>query len=316
MSSISTTKLAATLGDYCREYYTDLYSTLKATMSIRDMGITALEDISDELVLTEAEIADDIVVPFKQAYTAKADAIGFEPRILKVRPCKVDLTLNAKVLHKTWLGMVKVKGSSAYNMPFEAFLMSEIVKKAQKSIQQKALFNGVYNANGTTTASTMSGWVTQLDASAEAATPEIGITELATITTSNAVEELEKLVAAVDSDWLNEEGMALIVSPTVKRYYEMNYRELHGALPYNREFNKTLIDGTNIAIIAPTGMTAMNKAIITPAANLVLGADAQFDESTIEVEKLKREIFVMMDFSMGVNFFSYNNLWYGRPALD
>lgn len=314
MSSLNTDKLVETLGDYCREFYQDLYSTLKTTMSFRAMGITSLDDVSDELVLTEAVIADDIVVPFKQDFEPKADAIDFVPRVLKVRDCKVDLQLQVKVLHKTWLGMVKVKGSSAYNMPFEAFLMQEIIKKAQKDIETKALFNGNYNAAGTTTAATFDGWLTQLDDSA-VAEETMNLAVLATITSSNAVAQIETLVAAVASDYLNDESMVCVVSPTVKRYYELDYRARYGALPYNNEFRKTIIDGTAISLVAPMGMTATNKAIITPANNFVFGADSVADESSLIVEKEKRNINVLMDFSLGVNFFSYNNLWYGRPAV-
>jgi hypothetical protein len=305
--SVDVSALATTLGDYCREYSTELLeSTLLELPSREDM--TLMDGVVDEIVLTEL-VSEKIVKPYKDAFEPTLNALKFKPRILKTRACKVDLQLKVKALHKTWLGMVKRPGADAYNLPFEAFLMNRIIKQAKDDIENDGIYSGVYDADGDTPADTMSGFFTLLEASVTAS--EITPTDITALTNGNAVAQFELLVANIPSKYLKE-NLKLFVSAVGARYYSLDYRARYGALPYNKEFEKVMIDGTMIEIVAQPSIVALDKFFIAPESNLFIGVDTEGDLENLVIEKEKRNINVMMDFNIGVNYGQANKIWYAK----
>lgn len=307
MASIDLTELNASLGAYCREYSDVIKSLVLLAFNIKD-DVTLMDGISDEMALTQIS-SNSIVKPFKQAFEPTPDAIGFVPRIVKTRACKVDIQIFAKELHKTWLGMYKQPGSSAYNLPFEAFIMQRIVEQAKADIEIKALFNGVYDAVGTDPEDCFNGWKTILETETLTNAP-VAITA---ITASNAIAQLEKVADAVPSKY-SALPMNMYISHSIFQAYQRDYRQKFGTVVYNTGYEKTMIDGTNIKLTPVNGLIANDRVILTTKDNMILGVDTEADMGALTVEKEKRNINVLMDFNVGVQFATLDTVFYGKTA--
>jgi hypothetical protein len=305
--SLNTAALAESLGDYCRQYREVLLTTTLLGMSIRPY-VTTMDGISDELVLTQM-VSNKVVKPYKDDFEPTNNALELKPRTLKVRNCKVDLQLKVKQYYKTWLGLIKQPGRDPYTLPFEAYLMQRIIEQAKADIELDALFKGVYDANGDTPDDTLDGWLTILD-NEYASGDIVTINPLAA---NNAVTEVEKLVSVVPTRFLYQPDIFLFLPAQKKRFYDLHYRSLYGALPYNQQFAKTIIDGSNIEMVAVEGMTE-DKIFITTKDNMAYGTDTDSDMDNMIIEKEKRNINVMMDFAVGTEFgiLDKTKIWYAK----
>ena len=309
MSALKLDLLAAAVGDYCREFKDELYSKLLFDMDSQN-HMTVLDNVKDELVLTNLNISN-LIKPFNQTFQPTADALYYEPRILKVRAFKIDLQLFAKELHKTWMAMMKRQGADPYNLPFEAYLMSKIVEQGKMEIEEITLFNGVYNGSGTAPIDVTNGFVTLLDL--EEDDGNLAGVDIAVISVSNAVQEFEKVVDEIPTKYLSKE-LKCFVSSKNKRLYEQCYRNTHGALPYNKQFEKNYLDGTKIELVPCAGMPD-TKFFIAPQTNVIVGTDSRGDIDSLIVEREKRNINVMLDAVIGCQFRHLEEVWYGRPAI-
>jgi hypothetical protein len=259
-----------------------------------------IPDVIDEIPLTQLVMGDILQPGGKDAFNPTNNALQFKDRLGKVRPCKVDLQFpNSQVIsiYKSYLGQVKGKQINPYELPFEAFFMQQIAKKAKDNLRRKAIFKGVYNAAGTAPADTMDGLLTIVTNAIAATTIPAGniYTAGGAFTASNAVDQIEAIADIVDPLYDGDDFICLL-SPTVMKYYKRDYRASFTAAPYNKDYEKQYIDGTSIELIPEIGMAGSNRVIITRRQNAFwLTGDTSAVESII-VERQLRNINVLMDF--------------------
>lgn len=295
MSSLDLTKLIDTLGDYCMGNQEVLLKGLVADgVAVKHM--TPLVGIADEQPLIDIA-PGDIVKPYTATWEPAADTIPVNPRILKVRPCKVEVRLDPISYKSTYLGHFLQPGVTPENLPFEKFLMDKVIQKAKEQIELKAIFKGVYNASGTTPGATMDGLekiVTDGITDADIAPVTVG-----TITAANAVEKLELLFDVVPEEYQQLEWK-MFVSPEIAMWYNRKYRTDYGNVTHNEQFVKRFIDGTNCEIVAMPGMAGQQRIHLSPKWNLFYGMDLESDMNRIDVQRDHWYIDFMMSFSIGV----------------
>lgn len=277
---------------------------------------------NDEVPLTEI-VMDSVLQPGGKDTFTPTGTGQFKARIGKVRACKVDLTYSPtkiQTMWKSYIGMIDGGEIKVDEMPFQAFIFQKVIEKLKEDLHKKAVFKGVYNPGGTAPVDTMDGIIrlialarTVQAGEAEAQIPAGNCAAPTVITESNAGDALKGVLDLVADEYYDE-PMVCIVSPKTARAYNNWYQQTHGALPYNTEFKKTFLEGTQIEIIAEPGLSNTNHIIITPKDNLFWLVDNESNINKIVVEKEKRNINVMIDFQAAPDFGIGKLIWTNIPA--
>lgn len=299
-TAISITALNTALGAYFRKEKPILISKMLMGMNIDDR-MEVWDDCKDEVPMPNLTISDLVKPANATTFAPTSNALAFGARTLKVRPWKVDLQIVPQVLEKSWLGKYKKKGSDIYDMPFEAFIMQEIVKMTQDNIRLKALYKGVYNGSGTAPADIMDGLLTLIAA-------EITATNITPITTgvissSNIIAKVEAVYDGIGETYKSVETQ-MLCSPTLFDWYVRAYRATFGTTMTYTGVAKdsVLIDGTLCTLKREPGMAGSQRLICTPKSNIVYGVDSIGDSSEIVSQVFERTIKLMIDAKAGIQF--------------
>ncbi|MCC2546425.1 hypothetical protein LJY25_08210 [Hymenobacter sp. BT175] len=315
MTAVDFSGLPARLKDYSyKNSETLLTQTLIDGMSFLNY-MNLLVDVTDRVDLTQMFISEVLQPGGKDSFTPKG-TVGFKNREGRVRDCKVDFLLTPKLINAMWksyLGRInKSRRGDVYDAPFFQFILERIAAKVREELQLKAAFQGVYREDSQLAARVFDGILPLL--SDAGAVPAGNIFAGAPITQNNAIDQLEGLVSLVPSDKINEDLICL-VEPTVMRHYNLDYRATFGTIGTYTEFKKTVLDGTNITLIAEPGLSGTNGVIITERENLtwLTGELNQLDAFVIE--KSKRNVNVMLDFQASADFALGEMVWCNDLAL-
>jgi hypothetical protein len=303
--SVNLTELTTKLGDYCRENKSGIISELVLDRRFEER-FEVMDGVTDETPLVMMSIGD-IVKPAKaDTFDPTPDAINFEPRLLKVRGMKVDLKIVPQTFYNKWLGMNKKKGRADTGyLPFEDYIMGEILKKARNNVHMKGIFKGVYNANGTTTADTMDGWLKKIligIADNEISAGEGNLVNTGVITKAGVIDQLEMVYDALGED-AKDVDTRMFVNPTIFTWLQRAMRAEfgqnvnYGGMTTSRSL---ILDGTMCEVVSEPGLGTSQRIMCGVKDNFHLGTDSADDANVIEIEKEKRWLNVMMDFAFGV----------------
>lgn len=302
-SAIDYTDLATSLGSYYRKNNENIMGQLMLGMDIEDR-ITVMDQVSDELPLVHS-VTGDLVKPGGDptTFAPSSGAFDMQPRILKVRPWKVDLQFYPQLMHKQWLGFLKTNGSDPSTLPFAEYFFSEITKKANENIRISALFAGVYNASGTTPTDIFDGFLKVIADEITATS----ITPVATgvVSSGTVIGDIEDTYDGLHEAAKGQPGI-ILVSPTLFDWYIRGYRSTYGG---NNDYagmaasGEVMLDGSQYVIKREAGLAGSQRIIATTRANLIYGVDTAGEENNIRVEAEKRAINVMVDAKAGAQLF-------------
>jgi len=204
-------------------------------------------------------------------------------------------------LEKSWLGAYKQKGSKAFDMPFEAFIMQHITERVHSNLRLKAVFGGVYNAAGTTPGAIMDGLL-------KVVADEITATNIApvvtgAITSANVIDKLEQTYDALGEAYKNVPTQ-MLVNPTIFDWYVRKYRSTYGVnMDYaGMQKGEVMLDGSMCSIKREPGMGTSGRVICTSTENIVYGVDTFGEENDIRSQEFDRTIKLFIDAKSGVNF--------------
>lgn len=299
-TSLDITELNTKLGAYFRKDKATLIGKMLLGLDINDR-MDVWDDCKDQVPLPNLVVGDIVKPANNSTFAPTAGALSFGSRILQVRPWKADLQIIPADLNKSWLGKYKKKGSDVYDMPFEQYIMNEIIKKVRHQLRTTSLFSGVYNAGGATATDIMNG-VKKIIADEITAT---NITPVVTgaVTAANVIDKVE-LVYDNLGEAVKRGDTQLLVSPQIFAWYVRKYRELYGA---NGDYSgmakfQVPLDGTNCMIKSEPGLAASQRMICTTTDNITFGVDSLADDSNINSQVFERTIKLMIDAKAGVEF--------------
>jgi hypothetical protein len=318
MSSIDLTKLNDKLGAYCRSNKPALIGGILVAMKSLQYFVP-MAGIKDKAPIMDLQMPASIVKPYNKTFNAST-GVEFVPREIQVRTCKVELELEPLAYEHTYLGHSLKVGTSTKNIPFEAFLMQKIIEKAQKDVELNGIFKGVYNAGGTTASATMDGLLTIINQEIAAATMTEAngkVIDLgANITSTDTVATLEGFFeSAANPEYWESDYFYLLCSPEIASFYNQDYREKHGSLPYNSQYQKRFMDvgnGKNVEIVPMAGMAGEKRVILVPSWNIFWGTDMLSDMESIDVQKHDWVLHVLIAFKMGVQIGSLDYCWVNK----
>ena len=214
------------------------------------------------------------------------------------------------------------KGEQLTNVEIARRVLAFLAAKLGHNLSSH-IFNAVRNDNGTTSADLFNGFDTIAAAEIGASTPTIStsIGNLfnfsAAITSSNAYDSIVALCEAahellVDGD----RQVNLYCAPAIYRAYLKDYQATVGAIPYNTEFKKAVVEGFERVNFVPLANMANSPYVyLTPASNMLVGCDQEGDEENVIIEK--HEAFVLqfiatMFFGVQFESISPENLLVGK----
>lgn len=305
---------AAAFQDYIRKFMptliTKLYHGFKTGLLI-----TAHEGVKGQMPLTE-HLLGTLVQRWKKTFDPTA-SISFKVRNLITYPAKVDLQIYPQEFETTYLGMARRPGFQPDDLPFEAFILEQVLAKVQAEMETAA-WTAVLDAtpdDGDPLTELFDGFL-ELVADAITATDLTAITTAAH-STSNAVTNAELVHAGLAPVYQQEETY-MFCSMNFARMYNQHYREAFGkyaGVEKRNGMDMVRLDFGNCYLVPTVGMGTSSRLICTPASNLHYGYDLDGDSANIRVEKNHRSLDFMIDFKFGVqigiahdNIMAVNNL--------
>jgi hypothetical protein len=185
-------------------------------------------------------------------------------------------------------------------MPFEQFILDYISQNARNQLYLNAMFKGVYNASGTTPASTMNGWASLVTSLVAAG--DITPVDSANISASNVIDVLELVHDGLDEAYKGVMTQ-MFVEPQVFDWYTRKYRTEYGA---NNDYEgmrrgRVLLDGTMCEVVREPGLSNTGRVICAPQENFAYGCDTGFS-TTLEIQRFDRGLKILGDFKAGVEF--------------
>lgn len=296
--AIDFTNLAASLGAYSRANAEEIMSELMVGMDVSDR-IVVMDDVDDEIPLIKM-ITGDLIKPGGDptTFSAAGDEFTPDPRMLKVRPWKIDLTFYPQLLERQYNAFLKGQKITPEELPFAQFFFSEIAKKANENLRLSALFKGSYNASGTTPTAVCDGYLEIIadEITATNITPvATGAVSLATI-----LDDVDDVIAGLH-EAAQAEGGQVLVSPTLFKWYVHKYRTEYGSNANYTGMAKDMveIDGTSFVLKREPGMSGSSRIIATINDNFYLGVGHEGVDGNIIIQPNRRGIDVMVDAKAG-----------------
>lgn len=313
-ASLNLTKLTTTLGAYFREQNGVFMP--RVAQGIESISHMNVKNVKDELPLMTIGGPSLLQINKRDnAWNPTTNAVEWQPRILKVRPAKADLTFIPAELWATWLGSMAKAGASNQNyMVFEEFVMNYIIERVAEDIENNVIFKGVYNASGTTPADVANGFLKIItDEISGGGIPSGQILTGAAITSSNAYDQVLGTYKKVSPQLRNKKLKCFVSFDTYDKFNE-DYASSFTAAPYNTTFEKTVLNGTQMELVPLAAMGTSSRIVITPADNFCVGFDLLSDKDNITIQQNRRGIDLMVDLSVGVQIGDLRNVFVNDQA--
>jgi len=193
------------------------------------------------------------------------------------------------VLIQSLYGAAVTKGSGLENIEFNKAVLTLMMRKISGGLN-KSIFNGVRNAAGKTTASLFNGLdtITGTEITGNKITTGIGnLYEFAEAIDSTNAVDLLKAVDRASSDELKAEKRKMVIPWNLYNAYCDDYQQTVGAVPYNRQFNKLFLEGSNdmCELVPLIGKKDAPYLQITTKENMLVGVNQVGEEEKIEVRR-------------------------------
>lgn len=250
--------------------------------------MTGMPGLKGPVVLGQLE-GDAELGPYKNTRNADGQ-FTITPRQLDVFLGNCAYGFDPNDVWGTIYGSLVTKGEGLKNVDINKYIVMYVAGKLGRKLNM-AIWNAKRNPTGDTTADLFNGFDT-ITASEVAdgniAAANGNYLELqAPITEANAIETFNQIYDQAN-DELQGQRVKIYCSRDIYTAYNRNYQLLHGALPYNQEFKKTTLEGTDgLWEFCPLASKKGSQFIhVSPQQNLVYGYGAgQNPGETISIEK-------------------------------
>jgi hypothetical protein len=299
----TTTSITTTYaGEFAGKY---ISAALLSASTIENGGIEVKPNVKYKEVLKK--IATDAIVKDATCDFTATSTVTLTEKILQPEEFQVNLQLCKKDFRSDWEA-VQMGYSAFDSLPpsFADFLLAHVAAKVAEKTEQN-IWKGV-----TANAGEFNGFATLL--AADAALPTANEVAGTTVTASNVVAEMGKIVDAIPAALYGKEDLYLYVSQNIARAY---VRALGGfgasGLGANgtnamgtQWFNNGSLSFDGIKIFVANGL-ANNTAIAAQKSNLFFGTGLLADNQEVKLIDLadldgSQNVRVVMRFTAGVQY--------------
>ena len=299
----TTTSITTTYaGEFASKY---ISAALLSASTIENGGIEVMPNVKYKSVIQK--IATDGIVKDATCDFSATSTVTLSERIITPEEFQVNLQLCRKDFHSTWEAVSM--GYSAFDsLPpsFADYLISHVAAKVAEKTEQNIWRGATANAGE------FNGFAALL--AADAALPTANEVAGTTVTASNVVAELGKIVDAIPAALYGKEDLYLYVSQNIARAY---VRALGGFGASGLGANGTNNMGTQwwnngalsfdgVKIFVANGL-ASNTAIAAQKSNLFFGTGLLSDQNEVQVIDMapvdgSQNVRVVMRFTAAVQY--------------
>lgn len=239
--------------------------------------------------LTVGELSGDIELgPYSSSRTDE-NGVAIAPRVLETYLGSVIKKFDPNTVSKTVYGSAIAQGKSLETADITRQVLVYLAGKLGSKLNM-AIFKAKRNASGTKTEDLFDGFDTITAAEITAgniATTKKNLYEFgAAISASNAVDSLKAFYRAA-SDELKDQEVKMFIPHEIYDAYVDDYQATVGAAPYNKEFEKTFLEGSNnLCELVPLSSKKGSDYIhLTTKGNMMFGYGAGLADENLTVEK-------------------------------
>ncbi|MFZ4705443.1 MAG: hypothetical protein ACOYMF_05490 [Bacteroidales bacterium] len=229
------------------------------------------------------------LMPYTGLMADADDNITINGRDLETYLGQAIKLFDPNTLLSSLYGSAITKGDALKGVPINKAVLTVMMTKISQGLN-KSIFNGVRNSAGKTTATLFNGFDTIAAADIAASNITVAKNNLYeftdAITASNAVD-LFKAYYRAASDELKDVPTKLLIPRTQYDAYCDDYQITVGSTPYNREFKKTFLEGSdNLCELVPLiGKKNAPYLQLTTKGNMLVGVNQTGEEEQIEVRR-------------------------------
>jgi len=193
------------------------------------------------------------------------------------------------VLVQTLYGSAITKGEALKGVDINQAVLTLMMKKISGGLN-KSIFSAVRNSAGKTTSTLFNGFdkTTALEITGgDIAVAKNNLYEFTeAIDATNAVDALKAIYEA-SSDELQAEQTKLYIPRALYNAYNKDYQATVGSVPYNKEFQKTFLEGSGdtCQLVPLVGKKDAPYIQLTTKGNMLVGVNQQGEEEQIEVRR-------------------------------
>ena len=299
----TTTSITTTYaGEFASKY---ISAALLSASTIENGGIEVMPNVKYKSVIQK--IATDGIVKDATCDFSATSTVTLSERIITPEEFQVNLQLCKKDFHSTWEAVSM--GYSAFDsLPpsFADYLIGHVAAKVAEKTEQNIWSGATANAGE------FNGFAALL--AADAALPAAQEVAGTTVTASNVIAELGKVVDAIPAKLYGKEDLYIYVSQNIARAY---VRALGGFAASGLGANGTNAMGTQwfnngslsfdgIKIFVANGL-ASNTAIAAQKSNLFFGTGLLSDQNEVQVIDMapvdgSQNVRVVMRFTAAVQY--------------
>ena len=300
--TITTTYAGEFAGDY-------IAAALLSGNTLANGGITIKPNVKYQEVIKKLNLSDALTAATCD-FTASADKISLVERILSPTELQVNLELCKKDYRSDWEAIQM--GISAYdNLPptFADFLIGQVAAKVAESIEN-TIWNG--EVGGATGYALFDGILHKL-ADATADIPNGQELTAATITSSNVIDELGKVVDAIPSAVYGKEDLTIYLPTVALQAYVRALGGFasggQGAAGTNDQGSQWYNMGSGLSfdgiqVVHAPGLSD-NDAVAAEKSNLFFGTGLLSDQNEVKVIDMadldgSQNVRVVMRFTAGI----------------
>ena len=299
----TTTSITTTYaGEFASKY---ISAALLSASTIENGGIEVMPNVKYKSVIQK--IATDGIVKDATCDFSATSTVTLSERIITPEEFQVNLQLCKKDFHSTWEA-VSMGYSSFDSLPpsFADFLIGHVAAKVAEKTEQNIWSGATANAGE------FNGFAALL--AADAALPSAQEVAGTTVTASNVIAELGKVVDAIPAALYGKEDLYIYVSQNIARAY---VRALGGFGASGLGANGTNAQGTQwfnngslsfdgVKIFVANGLAA-NTAIAAEKSNLFFGTGLLSDQNEVKVIDMadvdgSQNVRVVLRFSAAVQY--------------
>lgn len=248
--------------------------------------MTPMPGIAGRVVL--GELSGDIEIgPYDPSREDKT-GVTITPRVLETFLGSVIKKFEPNQVAKTVYGELVAQGKALTHADIVRHVLVFLAAQLGQKLNA-AIFKAKRNDTGTTTLDLFNGLDTI--AAAEIAAGNISkdkknLFELGTIDSTNAVDALKSLYFGA-SDELQAQSVKMMMPYDIYRAYCEDYQTTVGAVPYNREYKKTILEGSDglcelVPLVSKKGSEYIQ---LTTKGNMRYGYGAGVASENLDVEK-------------------------------
>ena len=275
---------------------------------------------------TVGELSGEIEIgPYDEDRTDSSD-VKIVGRELETFFGSVIKKFSPNVVYQSIYGDSIVSGEGLKNVPITKAVLAFLMKQMSRSLNAN-IWKAVRNPTGTKTEDLFNGFdtITQKEITVgNIAVAKKNLYEFGSaIDATNAVDALKTFYRAA-TDELQGDGdeaykLKLFVPKSIKQAYEDDYQQTVGAAPYNKEFKKTFVEGSDgqCEIVALPNKKGSSFIHLTPKTNMLVGVDQKSDVEKLTIEKhhpFKLDFVAAMFFGVEFETISPERLLVGKLA--